>query len=276
MKTLRSYTTLSEENRNLWATSSHDSLKRACKLEEQERLSGYRLLFMALGIIIWWRAQVECNKRTRGKPHCQPHFTPRGGPFQPRFEAPRKPIIDFEVKLPPLTKTQIEILATENVKFVKPAPLRPEPRKNMEKYCEFHKENGNVTDDCFSLRRQIESAIKTGKLFHLMKELQKTPQDGQKRKEIFMLHKLQPTVALKKPHNICSIKRNSYHLEPWMEQEMSFPPLRVETLQAIHLQYPLSLQGIMYIGSTLTQTVHRRLCMNIVSCSLMKPSKDPS
>ncbi|KAD4982672.1 hypothetical protein E3N88_19343 [Mikania micrantha] len=133
-----------------------------------------------------WNPSKGQGERIWPKPHFQPRFVPRE-PFQPRFGTPRKPAIDAEVKLPSLTKTPSEILATENVKFTKPTPLRPGPRKNMDKYCEFHKENGHATDDCFSLRRQIESAIKTGKLSHLIKELQKVPQVGEKRKEIFML-----------------------------------------------------------------------------------------
>ncbi|KAD5960203.1 hypothetical protein E3N88_11675 [Mikania micrantha] len=94
---------------------------------------------------------------------------PRGDALQPGFGIPRKPVTESEVKLPPLMKTPSEILATENVKFVKPTPLRPGPRRNMEQFCEFHKESGHTTDNCFSLRRQIESAIKTGKLAHLLR-----------------------------------------------------------------------------------------------------------
>ncbi|KAD0462162.1 hypothetical protein E3N88_44245 [Mikania micrantha] len=151
---------------------------------------------------------------------------PRGDALQPGFGIPRKPVTESEVKLPPLMKTPSEILATENVKFVKPTPLRPGPRRNMEQFCEFHKESGHTTDNCFSLRRQIESAIKTGKLAHLLSELQKTPHAGEKRKEIFMLHQLRPTVALKRPRDTGGVKRNSDHLQPWMEQDISFLPIR--------------------------------------------------
>ncbi|KAD6454835.1 hypothetical protein E3N88_09541 [Mikania micrantha] len=103
---------------------------------------------------------------------------------------------------------------------------KPGPRRNMEQFCEFHKESGHTTDDCFSLRRQIESAIKTGKLAHLLSELQKTPHTGEKRKEIFMLHQLRPTVALKRPRDTGGVKQNSNHLQPWMEQDISFLPIR--------------------------------------------------
>ncbi|KAI3793314.1 hypothetical protein L1987_35931 [Smallanthus sonchifolius] len=150
------------------------------------------------------------------KPHSQPCFQQRNvAPSQ--FSTPRRHVDGPTVSLPPLTKTPTEILATENVNFVKPAPMRPGPKKATDKYCEFHKDNGHTTDECFSLKRQIESAIKTGKLSHMLKELNATPQAGGKRKEILMVNQ---------PSSSAGVKRNNDHMEPWMEQEISFPPIR--------------------------------------------------
>ncbi|KAD7116877.1 hypothetical protein E3N88_04145 [Mikania micrantha] len=64
------------------------------------------------------------------------------------------------------------------------------------------------------------------KLAHLLIELQKTPHASEKRKEILMLHQLRPTVDLKRPHDTDGVKRNSDHLEPWMEQGISFLPIQ--------------------------------------------------
>ncbi|XP_035838438.1 uncharacterized protein LOC118486256 [Helianthus annuus] len=36
-------------------------------------------------------------------------------------------------------------------------------------YCEFHKDTGHLTDDCFSLKQEIERALRDGKLTHLVK-----------------------------------------------------------------------------------------------------------
>ncbi|XP_035844434.1 uncharacterized protein LOC118491079 [Helianthus annuus] len=56
------------------------------------------------------------------------------------------------ISFTPLTKTPQEILATEEVKqnFRPPKPL-PKSRKNENstQYCEFHKEKGHHTNDCF-------------------------------------------------------------------------------------------------------------------------------
>ncbi|KAD4584044.1 hypothetical protein E3N88_21645 [Mikania micrantha] len=57
-------------------------------------------------------------------------------------------------------------------------------------------------------------------------ESEKTPHAGEKRKQIFMLHQLRPTVALKRPRDTSGVKRNSDHLKPWMEQDISFLPIR--------------------------------------------------
>ncbi|KAD5508573.1 hypothetical protein E3N88_16276 [Mikania micrantha] len=57
-------------------------------------------------------------------------------------------------------------------------------------------------------------------------ESEKTPHAGEKRKEIFILHQLRPTVALKRPRDTGGVKRNSANLQPWMEQDISFPPIR--------------------------------------------------
>ncbi|KAD6796439.1 hypothetical protein E3N88_07335 [Mikania micrantha] len=77
-----------------------------------------------IGNATWWNVPKGQGERRWEKPRFQPHFTSRGGPFQPWFEAPRNSVADSEVKLPLLTKTSSEILATENMKSVKPTPFK--------------------------------------------------------------------------------------------------------------------------------------------------------
>ncbi|XP_022014314.1 uncharacterized protein LOC110913802 [Helianthus annuus] len=73
----------------------------------------------------------------------------------------------------PLTKTPSEILATERVKnsFPMPPPIKPGPKAQPSEYCDFHKGFGHKTDDCMYLKREIEAAVKTGRLAHLVKEI---------------------------------------------------------------------------------------------------------
>jgi hypothetical protein len=74
----------------------------------------------------------------------------------------------------------------------------------------------------FLATETIESAIKTGKLAHLLIELKKVPAQGEKRKEIFMVHQEQ-----------ASVKRYADHIEPWMSQEIIFPQYEEGTLPQI-------------------------------------------
>ncbi|GKB30727.1 hypothetical protein Tco_0870128 [Tanacetum coccineum] len=47
----------------------------------------------------------------------------------------------------------------------------PIEKRNHAKFCEFHGEVGNTTDECMHLKKQIEEMLKAGKLSHLIKEI---------------------------------------------------------------------------------------------------------
>ncbi|GJZ12342.1 reverse transcriptase domain-containing protein [Tanacetum coccineum] len=71
-----------------------------------------------------------------------------------------------------LTKSPREILALDEGKFKTPPPMTtPIEKRNNNKFCEFHGEVENNTDECMHLQRQIEELIKAGKLSHVIKEL---------------------------------------------------------------------------------------------------------
>ncbi|GJW73615.1 hypothetical protein Tco_0132985 [Tanacetum coccineum] len=72
----------------------------------------------------------------------------------------------------PLTKTPKKILAMDNVKFKAPLPITSLAKnQNKNKFCEFHGDNSHSTDKCIHLKRQIEEAVKSGQLSHLVKEI---------------------------------------------------------------------------------------------------------
>lgn len=71
----------------------------------------------------------------------------------------------------PLTKTPSEILITENVKFKNPHPIMKRTFLNPKKHCTFHDDIGHNTDECVTLRNEIEVAVKSGKLEHLVKNV---------------------------------------------------------------------------------------------------------
>ncbi|GKB39367.1 hypothetical protein Tco_0884309 [Tanacetum coccineum] len=72
----------------------------------------------------------------------------------------------------PLTKTPKEILAMDTVKFKAPPPMTGlAENRNKNKFGEFHRDKGHSTGECIHLRRQIEEAVKSGQLSHLVKEI---------------------------------------------------------------------------------------------------------
>ncbi|GKC05989.1 hypothetical protein Tco_0997599 [Tanacetum coccineum] len=100
-----------------------------------------------------------------------PYQTPRDQGFHhPRFN------------LGSLTKFPKEILATEpQLNLQPPRPMQLPPKKeNQDKYCDYHEEKGHYANDCFQLRRQLEMALKSGKLNHLIKEVRQRGRGMQK------------------------------------------------------------------------------------------------
>ncbi|GJY65535.1 reverse transcriptase domain-containing protein [Tanacetum coccineum] len=78
--------------------------------------------------------------------------------------------------LPSLSKSPKEILATEKAaRSFEPLPKMFESKRlrDMSKYCHFHKDYGHDTNDFRHLRTQIQEAVNSGKLSHLVKGIKK-------------------------------------------------------------------------------------------------------
>ncbi|GJU57083.1 reverse transcriptase domain-containing protein [Tanacetum coccineum] len=106
--------------------------------------------------------------------HYQPYVPPR----QPgqrygnwRFKNQRQEV--NQLSLESLVKRPKKILATELQLLLPPPPLlvgKPK-RENLDRYCDYHGENEHYTNDCFQLKRQLEIALESGKLNHLVKDV---------------------------------------------------------------------------------------------------------
>ncbi|XP_022015045.1 uncharacterized protein LOC110914550 [Helianthus annuus] len=73
----------------------------------------------------------------------------------------------------PLTKTPMEVLSTEDYQFKPPIPMKSKRGQHPAQYCEYHKDNGHTTNNCISLRTEIEKALKSGELTHLLQNVRK-------------------------------------------------------------------------------------------------------
>ncbi|XP_022008111.1 uncharacterized protein LOC110907435 [Helianthus annuus] len=73
----------------------------------------------------------------------------------------------------PLTKTPAEVLSTEDYQFKPPPPMKNKCGQDPSQYCEYHKDNGHTTNNCISLPTEIEKALKSGELTHLLQNVRK-------------------------------------------------------------------------------------------------------
>ncbi|GKA88820.1 hypothetical protein Tco_0810632 [Tanacetum coccineum] len=68
-----------------------------------------------------------------------------------------------------------EILVMDNVNFPPPPPMMGSPEKrNMNKFCDYHQDRGHNTNDCYHLKKQIEEAVASGRLAHLVKDIRQS------------------------------------------------------------------------------------------------------
>ncbi|XP_021995379.1 uncharacterized protein LOC110892526 [Helianthus annuus] len=129
---------------------------------------------------------------------------------------------------PKLSKTPAEILASENLKFNPPKPLKDNPNKDTSKYCEYQKGSGHHTNDCFQLKKQIEYFVKAGKLAHLVRDIKQGPSPVKEEND---------KAAGKRPRELNIVYADTGKgaqwsfstLKPWMLATMTIEP-RVEDL----------------------------------------------
>ncbi|GKC65581.1 hypothetical protein Tco_1098179, partial [Tanacetum coccineum] len=143
------------------------------------------------------------------------------------------------VNLNSLTKLPKEILASElqlSLQPPRPMPLPPK-KENQDKYCDYHGEKGHDTNDCFQLKRQIEIALESGKLNHLIKDVRQRGQGNTKGRDagkdkIINMIRSWPDDKKRK-----LVERG----ESWMKAPIVFPPLSMEDTS----DEPLIIEAIM-------------------------------
>ncbi|GJZ26125.1 reverse transcriptase domain-containing protein [Tanacetum coccineum] len=106
--------------------------------------------------------------------------------FITKTKAAKYDILGIEDMVPSLwipVKCPKEILATETqLQLPAPRPVaNPLRTGNPDKYCDYHQDKDHHTNDCIQLRKQLEIALESGKLNHLMKDLRQRVGRGQGR-----------------------------------------------------------------------------------------------
>ncbi|XP_073153497.1 uncharacterized protein [Henckelia pumila] len=76
------------------------------------------------------------------------------------FQGPRLQQVPLNARL-----TDILVVAENQGLLQPPRPMKDNPKRlKSDKYCHFHKDKGHSTEDCYSLRTEIEKLIKRGYL----------------------------------------------------------------------------------------------------------------
>ncbi|GFY96746.1 hypothetical protein Acr_11g0010520 [Actinidia rufa] len=121
--------------------------------------------------------RVDYKEETRYK-------RPDRDPKRSNNRRPRTPPHRPEFNLPPLNAPVAQVLSEiKHEEFIKwPGKIKTDPQKrNRNKYCEFHRDHGHNTKDCFQLKEQIADLIKRG---YLRKYITDRPTAQFPRKEI--------------------------------------------------------------------------------------------
>ncbi|GJU96226.1 hypothetical protein Tco_1320982 [Tanacetum coccineum] len=117
----------------------------------------------------------------------------------------------------PLTKTPKEILAMDNVNFP-PPPLMVETleKRNMNKFCDYHQDRGHNTNDCYHLKKQIEEAMASERLAHLVKDIRQGDQKskGSAKGKEKVMNMVRSQGYQKRPYE---------RIDHWMDNAIAFP-----------------------------------------------------
>ncbi|XP_021986602.1 uncharacterized protein LOC110883046 [Helianthus annuus] len=116
---------------------------------------------------------------------------------------------------------------TENHDFKAPRPMTNKKGQDPNLYCDFHKDSGHLTDDCYSLRQEIEKALKSGKLSHLVKNVRKETRQLQRHDEgnHKKVRRLETHMVNGPRYSVKEKGKRPY--EPsWQEQQVIFPVVR--------------------------------------------------
>ncbi|GJV93021.1 hypothetical protein Tco_1540834 [Tanacetum coccineum] len=199
-------------------------------------------------------ARAELPKGEKGETHCKTNrrdaylanrirddrasYPPLRGEYNHRVV----PVLSLES----LTKRPKEILATETQLHL-PAPrpmLNPLRSGNTDRYCDYHQEKGHYTNDCIQLRKQLEMALESGKLNHLVKDVRHKGR-GSHGREAPQPAKVINVISV---NSVKDKKRKGREMtEPWMNIPISFLAISSEDVSEEPLIVEAEVEGYLVI-----------------------------
>lgn len=96
----------------------------------------------------------------------------------------------------------------------------PPRRENQDKYCDYHMEKGHHTNDCRQLQKQLEEALESGKLNHLIKDVKQkgAVQRGEEPRKGKIINMARTNSDGRK-------RKDRERTEGWMNVPIIFPPI---------------------------------------------------
>ncbi|GKB49582.1 reverse transcriptase domain-containing protein, partial [Tanacetum coccineum] len=182
------------------------------------------------------------NNRRRSEHKFAARVPERHAPYVP----PQRPHQEFHrpkaiLTLDSLSSTPQEILATEHqLNLPQPAPLVGVPSKeNLNRYCDYHNEKGHSTNDCFHLKRQLEIALESGKLNHLVKDVRQRGKVGQRSNG----PQKAKVINMVQCHPPDRKRKTTMTDEEWMNVPIIFPPVPARDLSEEALVVEAKIEG---------------------------------
>ncbi|GKA04372.1 reverse transcriptase domain-containing protein [Tanacetum coccineum] len=178
--------------------------------------------------------------RRRPFHRAQERHTPYVAPHRPNNDFRRARENKVILTLGSLISTPAEILATEHhLNLPQPAPLVGAPSKeNIHKFCDYHNEKGHNTNDCFVLKKQLEAALETGKLNHLIKDVRQKGKKGQKQNG-----SRNAVINMIRNHDLDRKRKTAMTDEGWMNVPITFPPVPTRDLSDEALVMEAEIEG---------------------------------
>ncbi|GJR21897.1 reverse transcriptase domain-containing protein [Tanacetum coccineum] len=180
------------------------------------------------------------------------HYQPYASPRQPgrrydnrRFENQRQEV--NQLGLEALVKRPKEILATELQLQQPPCPpmIGTPKKENLDRYCYYHGEKGHYTNNCYQLKRQLEAALESKKLNHLVKDVrQRCNNRGRQTGNNNTNGKIMNMVYVRAEGKKCKCQLGRE--EDWMNVPITFPPVQSDDVSDERLKECLWIKAKQY------------------------------
>ncbi|PWA61031.1 reverse transcriptase domain-containing protein [Artemisia annua] len=233
------------------------------------------------------RPRHERRNDHRNKETYHPYIAPKRD--QGRGERYRQDYRPFEATggghqrpgIGALTKPPREILATErhlNLPTPRPTGIIT-TKENSDKFYEYHREHGHITNHCKQLKKQLEIELESGRLDHLLKDWKQrdtardrgTSRNNDKRND--------KVINMIRSHK--GMKRsNEDREEGWMKAPITFPPITTEDLSDEPLIVEGDIAGYLvrriYVGEGSSVDVMYEHCFNNLSADIKERLRETS